>query len=304
VRAVAGDVDCSDRIYFVDTAIPADKKKKEKKERRKTHAVFDGGRVFRVGRLTELEDAGEVYIDAMFPQIYEELLELIEKGVKVFLLKNTRILKRLREENGVEKSDEADAKLLGIIPRSCFKQLTAREICLLKLIGEYEMYVRWGKIIRQWAQIHPSSFLKESARRLRCIANRYARKIIEEVKSGEGYATTYGLACDMLGVRDSVEVAILVARLPLNWKLSRLYGLLGLTPHKNKNYNHKLRTHLSKLATSVYLNNKRYGIGADLLKDLENLPPKKAIYKLQLRILRILKKAWQQQKQYTLAGGQ
>jgi uncharacterized protein YtpQ (UPF0354 family) len=33
VRAVAGDVDCSDRIYFVDTAIPADKKKKEKKER-------------------------------------------------------------------------------------------------------------------------------------------------------------------------------------------------------------------------------------------------------------------------------
>jgi len=218
VRAVAGDVDCSDRIYFVDTAIPADKKKKEKKERRKTHAVFDGGRVFRVGRLTELEDAGEVYIDAMFPQIYEELLELIEKGVKVFLLKNTRILKRLREENGVEKSDEADAKLLGIIPRSCFKQLTAREICLLKLIGEYEMYVRWGKIIRQWAQIHPSSFLKESARRLRCIANRYARKIIEEVKSGEGYATTYRLACDMLGVRDSVEVAILVARLPLNWR--------------------------------------------------------------------------------------
>jgi hypothetical protein len=61
--------------------------------------------------------------------------------------------------------------------------------------------------------------------------NQYARKIIEEVKSGEGYATTYRLACDMLGVRDSVEVAILVARLPLNWKLSRLYGLLGLTPN-------------------------------------------------------------------------
>jgi hypothetical protein len=172
------------------------------------------------------------------------------------------------------------------------------------LIGEYEMYVRWGKIIRQWMQICPLDSFKESVKRLRCIANRYARKIIEEVKSGEGYATTYRLACDMLGVRDSVEVAILVARLPLNWRLSRLYGLLGLTPHKNKNYNHKLRTHLSKLATSVYLNNKRYGIGADLLKDLENLPPKKAIYKLQLRILRILKKAWQQQKQYTLAGGQ
>jgi hypothetical protein len=291
----------ADRIYFVDAAIPADKKKRGKS---KSHMVFDGSGVFRVGRLTELEDAGEVYIDAIFPQIHEELMELIEKGVKVFLLKNTRILKRLREENGVEKSDEADANLLGIIPRSCFKQLTAREICLLKLIGEYEMYVRWGKIIRQWAQIHPSSFLKESARRIRCIVNQYARKIIEEVKSGEGYATTYRLACDMLGVRDSVEVAILVARLPLNWRLSRLYGLLGLTPHKNKSYDHKLRAHLSRLATNIYLNNKRYEANIKLLEDLKNLPPKKAIYKLQLRIVRILKRAWQQQKQYTLAGGQ
>ena len=52
------------RIYFVDVAIPADRKGRRKY---KMHAVFDGSRVFRVGRLTELEDAGEVYIDAMFP---------------------------------------------------------------------------------------------------------------------------------------------------------------------------------------------------------------------------------------------
>jgi hypothetical protein len=44
--------------------------------------VFDGSRVFRVRRLMELKDASEVYIDAIFPQIYEELLELTEKGVK------------------------------------------------------------------------------------------------------------------------------------------------------------------------------------------------------------------------------
>jgi hypothetical protein len=302
VRAVVGDVDYSKRIYFVDVAIPADRKRRR---RGKTHIVFDGGKIFRVRKLTELEDAVEVYVDSIFPQIHEELIELIERGVKVFLLKNTRILKRLREENGVEKSDEADARLLSVIPKDYFKQLTAREIRLLKLIWEYEMYVKWRKIIRQWAQIHPSSFLKESARRLRCIANRYARKIIEEVKSNEGYATTYRLTCDMLGVRDSVEVAILVAKLPLNWRLSRLKGLLGLTPHKNKNYNRKLRAHLSRLAVNVYLNNKRCRIGADLLKDLEDLPPKKAIYKLQLRIVRTLKKAWRQrQKQRMLAGGQ
>ena len=111
----------ADRTYFVDTAMPADKKKKEKKERRKTHAVFDGSRVFSIRRLTELEDAGEVYIDAIFLQIYEELLELIEKGVKVFLLGNTRMIKRLREENHVRKSDEADARILSIIPRNHFQ---------------------------------------------------------------------------------------------------------------------------------------------------------------------------------------
>jgi hypothetical protein len=44
--------------------IAADKKKKGKN---KTHVVFDGGRVFRVKRLTGLEDAAEVYIDAVFP---------------------------------------------------------------------------------------------------------------------------------------------------------------------------------------------------------------------------------------------
>ncbi len=290
----------ADRIYFVDAAIPADKKKRGKS---KSHMVFDGSRVFRVGRLTELEDAGEVYIDAIFPQIYEELMELIERGVKVSLLKNTRILKKLREENGVEKSDEADARLLGIIPRSCFKQLTAKEICMLKLIREYEMHVRWRKIIRQWAQIHPSSFLKESARRIRCIVNQYARKIIEEVKSDEGYATTYRLACDMLGVKDSVEVAILVAMLPLNWKLRRLKGLLGLTPDKDKNYNHRLRGHLSSLAAAIYINNRRCGVGARLFEGINRTPQSKALYTLQLRILRILKRAWQQ-RQRMLAGGQ
>ena len=72
------------------------------------------------------------------------------------------------------------------------------------------------------------------------LVNQYARRIIIEVKDGANYATTYRLACDMIGVKDSVEVAILVARLPLNWKLSRLYGLLGLIPCRSKSYNHKL----------------------------------------------------------------
>jgi hypothetical protein len=67
----------TDRIYFVDTAIPADRKRRR---RDKAHVVFDGSRVFRVRRLTELKDASEVYIDAIFPQIYEELIGADREG--------------------------------------------------------------------------------------------------------------------------------------------------------------------------------------------------------------------------------
>jgi len=84
------------RVYYVDVAIPSDRKKR----RNKTYAAFDGDRVFRVKRPTELKDAVEVFIDALFPQVYDEILELLRKGVKIYLLKDTTTLKKLREKNG------------------------------------------------------------------------------------------------------------------------------------------------------------------------------------------------------------
>jgi len=297
---MVSDVDYSNRIYFVDTAIPADKKKRR---RDKMHVVFDGSRVFRVRKLTELEDADEVYIDAIFPQIYEELMELIERGVKVSLLKNTRILKRLREENHVRKSDEADARLLSAIPRNHFRQLTLEELRLLQLINMYERYTEWKKIIRQWAAAYPQTPFKKYVKELHSIQNEYGRRIIKEIMENKDYAAIYRIACDELGVRDSVEAAILVARLPLNRKFGRLKGLLGLTPHKNKNYNHRLRGHLSKLATTIYINNRRHGTGARLFENMNQTSKNKVLYTLQLRILRILKRAWQQ-RQRMLASGQ
>jgi hypothetical protein len=151
---------------------------------------------------------------------------------------------------------------------------------------------------------YPLDSFKECIRELRSMHDCYGRKIIEEVMRDEDYAAMYRMVCEELGVRDSVEVAILAARLPLNWKLRRLKGLLGLTPHKNKNYHHKLREHLSSLAT-IYINNGRYGIGARLFEGINRVPRDKALYALQLRIVKILKRAWQQQqKQRMLAGGQ
>ena len=65
-------------------------------------------------------------------------MELIERNIKVFLLKNLRLLKRLREEDKVKKSDEADAQLLSRIPKTFFRELTFREVSLLRLINIYE----------------------------------------------------------------------------------------------------------------------------------------------------------------------
>jgi hypothetical protein len=167
----------------------------------------------------------------------------------------------------------------------------------------YEKYVRWKKIIRQWAAAYPQTPLKKYIREIHSIQDEYGRRIIKEIMRNEDYAAIYRMTCDGLGVRDSVEVAILVARLPLNWKLRRLKGLLGLTPHRNKNYNHRLRNHLSRLAATIYINNGHYGICARLFDGMNRAPKSKALYMLQLRILRILKRAWQQ-RQRMLAGGQ
>jgi hypothetical protein len=215
------------------------------------------------------------------------------------------MIKRLREENGVEKSDEVDARLLSAIPRNYFRQLTIRELRLLQLINIYEMYVRWKKIIRQWATTYAQTPFRKYVKELCSIRNHYGRRIIEEITKDENYAAIYRMICEELGVRDSVDVAILVAMLPLNWKLRRLKGLLGLTPHKSENYNHKLREHLSSLAAIIYINNGRCGTSARLFEGINRTPKSKALYMLQLRILKILKRAWQQrQKQHMLAGGQ
>jgi hypothetical protein len=136
--------------YYVDVAIPNDKKKKRKE---KAHAAFDGNRVFRVKRLTKLEDAGEVFIDSLFPELYDDFLELLRKNDRIYVLKNPATLKRVRMENNVEKSDENDSILLSRIPREAFRPLTIEEleikIQMRPLIREYERIMRWKKILKR-----------------------------------------------------------------------------------------------------------------------------------------------------------
>lgn len=49
-----------------------------------------------------------MFIDTLFPAIYDEILELLRKGSKVYYLKDVIMLKKLRKENNLRKMDIVD----------------------------------------------------------------------------------------------------------------------------------------------------------------------------------------------------
>ena len=283
------------RVYYVDVAVPADKKRRG---REKIHAVFDGERVFRVKKLTELEDAGEIYIDALFPELYDEILELLRRGVKVYLLKNTTKLKKLRIENNLKKSDENDAMLLTRIPKEAFKLLTIEELELKMrmrpLIKEYEKITCWRRKLMTLIKNGFDYNFKESVRLMDAARMRISGKIISQITTLPIYGEVYKRSCGILNIKNSAELAILVIELPLHLPLVRLKGMLGLVPSRNKGrYNHRLRRHIARLATSLYKNVKKNIKFSDEIVEVSNhLPKKQAIFRLELIILKALRMAY------------
>jgi hypothetical protein len=56
-------------------------------------------KTFRVRRLNELGNACEIYANTMLPEVYEDALELLRDGVKIYVLRNLRLVWRFRDEN-------------------------------------------------------------------------------------------------------------------------------------------------------------------------------------------------------------
>ena len=258
-------------------------------------------KVFKIWKLTDLKDVGEVFIDTLFPENYDEVLELLKNNVKIYLLKNLSIIKKLRLENNVKKNDENDALMLSKIPRDNYRLLTIDEvelkITMRPLINRYEMLTKWRKILKQWLDDcdipEVAEALRENIKLLEKMSKEASREIIDKVSGNRLYRE----ACRLLGLRDSVEVAILTMELPLHYPSKTLKKIVGLTPNKNNGrYNHCLREHLSRLATNIYINIKRWKdrwmVPEEFSKIVEELPPRKAVYKLQSRILKTFRKAY------------
>jgi hypothetical protein len=276
------------RVYYVDTSRTTNGKR-----RRKLHCVYDGQKIIKIRKLTKLRNADEIYIDSLFPEIYDEVLELLERGVKVYILKDLRVLKKLRLQNNLRKSDEVDAQLLSMIPRDGFRLLTINEIefkmKMRPLINKYEKIVRWRATLKKLLSQGFDYNFRESIRLMENDCERISREIIRELADNNVYRE----ACKLLGVKDSVELAILTIELPLHLPMTRLKGLLGFTPDKNKGrYNHRLRKHVAALATNLYINAKRRISFSDTAEIADRLPKEKAIYGIQLMILKSLRKAY------------
>jgi len=278
------------KVYYIDVSRTAVNGKRGQK----LHYAFDGQKIIKVRKLTRLRNADEIYIDSLFPEVYNEILELHKRDVKVYVLKDTRILKKLRLENGLRKSDEVDAQLLSMIPRDGFRLLTVEEIefkmKMKPLINRYEKIVRWRATLKELLSQGFDYNFRESIRLMQNDCGRVSRKIIKEIADNNVYRE----ACRLLGIKDSVELAILTMELPLHLHMRRLKGLLGFTPNKNEGrYDHRLRKHIAALATNLYLNAKRrVNVSETVIKIADSLPKEKAVYKIQLMVLKSLRVAY------------
>ncbi|MCL7402637.1 MAG: hypothetical protein LZ168_07635, partial [Thaumarchaeota archaeon] len=269
------------------------------KRRQKLHYAFDGQKIIRIRKLTKLRNADEIYIDTLFPENYDEILELLKRSIKVYLLKDTTVLKKLRSENNLRKSDEVDALMLSKIPREYFRELTAREvelkIAVRPLINRYEWIVEKRKILKQWKSRGYDYGFGESIRAMEADRKKVEREIVRMINRSI-YRDVYRRVCSELQVKDSVEVAILVLELPLTSGMDKLKSYLGFTPTKNDGrYNHRLRRHLESIASNIYLKSykRRTSIPEEFVETIQNTQSmNRILQKLQLKILKILRRTW------------
>jgi len=101
----------------------------------------------------------------------------------------------------------------------------------------------------------------------------------------------------MLGIKNSVELAILTLELSLHFPLCNLKGLVELNPNKTMGrYDQRLNRHIAALAAALYLNikvNKKYGnVLAEVIEMVNHLPSGIATAKLRLVALKTLRIAY------------
>jgi len=196
------------------------------------------------------------------------------------------------------KTDNNDAVLLARLPREKFRLLTAEElelrIKMWSLINKYEKIARWRKKLKKLVKDCFDYNFREVIGLMEADRWKVSKEIVRQVSSLPIYGETYRKAYEVLGVKNSIELAILILELPLHLPLAGLKGLLGLNPNRTEGrYNRRLRHHIAAFAANLYVRAKKHAnIPAEIVDIVNHLPKEVALCKLQLTILKALQIAY------------
>ena len=154
---------------------------------------------------------------------------------------------------------------------------------------------RWKKTLKILITKGFDYYFRESIKLIEEDLKETAKEIIYMV-SNSRYVEVYRRVCDALQIKDSVEVAVLTMELPLHLGVGKLRAYLGLNPVKNNNqYNRRLRRHLQAIAYNTLINyyRRKKDEAEEFINIVKNASSRgEAMLRIQLIILRILRKAW------------
>jgi len=243
--------------YWVDVSRTANGNKR----RSKPHVAYDGEKLIRIRSLLELADAEEIYIDSLFPEIYEDLLTLLRDGVKVLLLREAWKFKGARERLRIRKSDENDAFTLSRISRRHFMELSAKDmemrIALAPLLAEYIKVKKRIKTLRQWLQDeHEETEAINNA--IKALVRKEYRLIYSIIKEARKRLPLYSLVEERCGF-SGASLAGLIFYVDFSRGFRKILSYVGKTPtsRKSKKFNHQARMFLNSLAISIIRNIRR-----------------------------------------------
>jgi len=259
------------RVVYVDTARGG-----------KPNMVFDGEKAFAVSSLTEIR-AEEVYIDVLHQEIYREVLEVLKRGVKVYLLRDAGLIKKFREEKKMEKSDENDAIILSQIPPEYFRPLTVeeieRKIRMNYLVNYYGNVAKLKKMLSQWVAsskiwmisledaagyiswtgvLEKVNLLREPLNNFIKVLEDYIKELSKVVVEEAERIAVYREVLRKIGLSFSISLALQMLRIqavkdPQKVSVASLTGLYGYRPAKNNGkYDHRLRELNDNLALQLY----------------------------------------------------
>jgi len=256
------------------------------------HVFYDGEHFVKVRKMTMLSRFEKIFIDTLFPSIINELIDLADSGVEIYVLKDTRIIKKFRDELGLAKSDDNDAYVLSKIPVEFYRRIRGEELKLRLMLHEYEIVSKRLRELKKWSKegIYEVEELKK-------LFETKLRKLSREItRLAEAAIPMYKEVSEQIGV-NGVMLAGLLLYVDFNKGLSKIKSYLGLY-EKATAYSKKARTYLSKLARAIAINAKN-GNGRTKLKKYrkivkESKNTKQAIKRIEIAIIKQIRKIFRE----------